>query len=993
MRARTLILFSRSLTAALCATLVFSLSLPFVAQAAFMIQINFGPPTPNLDLSLAINGTPVVASSTVNLLTGKNLPVSISVSMKSGDNSILDGSQNSQTYWDAFYLDFYKGTAFSGATFISGEQMNAASSTLKSTSTVTFPGPGTYSAVLYDSGNVRDYFAMCPTAGSCSPQISLSEIRSSIETWPDLGAKQLDPIGVVTFTIPPPDPCSAPGSCASNVLFLPGIEGTRLYEGTGCGKSAEEKLWEPYDGLWNAVWGAGDKKVRDLSLNSTGESSCSDIYTKEGDILDSVGGGNIYQSFIDEMNGLKSDGTIKDWQPVAYDWRLSLPDLLTKGAEHDGKIYYEEATSTPYIEQTLRRLAASSKTGKVTVVAHSNGGLVAKALMQNLGATTTAELIDKVIMVAVPQSGAPYAVGALLVGDNAGIYSHGIQIVSNEAVRNFSQNSSMVYHLLPSQTYFDSVMYDPAHPVARFEGDGYAAERAAYGGVIGTETELDNFLLAKDGGRTQAPDEDLSAAKILNPVLVSYATSTHATLDSWTPPAGITVDQIAGWGVDTVAGIDFYSQQSWFSGTQRLYRPISVEDGDGTVPVASAFGVATSAGVKDYWINLATINNIPGTKIKRTHADLFETPSLQGLIKNLIENSTSTLPSYIQDTRPSPNDTTKKLTYLLHSPLTLQLTDASGNVTGMSPDGSVTENIPGSTYSEFGEVKYVTVPEGGAYELTMHGLSSGVFSLDMQERIGDTITASSTIADVPTTASTTVTMAIPSDVSTLLPVNVDENGDGKIDSVIIPKLGNTVIFDRVPPELHLTFSTTTQSFVITGTDDQGSVTLTSTTTQSAHFMKKQQRRAEDEREQGRDSHEAEAVTTTAARDMAGNTTDVSYTTTASSREGKLSINILSLAYNGATTTLPESTLSFTWGKIRAGQYKTFESVLHTATTTITTRYQSKPDRTIITTSIQDEKRNKRNDEKKHTAHSVREVVAGMVIPYMATEKGNMLISY
>lgn len=996
MRARTLILFSRSLTAALCATLVFSLSLPFVAQAAFMIQINFGPPTPNLDLSLTINGTPVAASSRVNLPTGKNLSVSISASMTSGDNSILDGSQNSQTYWDAFYLDFYEGTAFSGATFISGEQMNAASSTLKNISTVTFPGPGTYSAVLYDSGNVRDYFAMCPTAVSCSPQISLSEIRSSVETWPDLGAKQLDPIGVVTFTIPPPDPCATPGSCASNVLFLPGIEGTRLYEGTGCGKSAEEKLWEPYDGLWNAVWGTGDKKVRDLSLNSTGESSCSDIYTKEGDILDSVGGDNIYQSFIDEMNGLKTSGTIKDWEPVAYDWRLSLPDLLTKGAEHDGKIYYEQATSTPYIEQTLRRLAASSKTGKVTIVAHSNGGLVAKALMEKLGATTTAELIDKVILVASPQSGAPYAVGALLVGDNAGIYSHGIQIVSNEAARNFSQNSSMAYHLLPSQAYFDSVMYDPAHPVARFEGDGYAAERAAYGGVIGTETELNDFLLAKDGGRTQAADGDLASLKILNPTLINYATSTHATLDSWTPPAGITVDQIAGWGVDTVAGVDFYSQQSWFSGTQRLYRPIPVEDGDGTVPVPSAFLMATSTSVKDYWVDLLKYKN--DTKQEHKHADLFEIPSLQSFIKNLIENSTSTLPSYIQNTRPATIDTTKKLTYFLHSPLTLQLTDASGNVTGLSTDGSVTEDIPGSTYSEFGEMKYITVPEGNTYQLTMHGLSNGVFSLDMQERTGDTVTASSTIADVPTTASTTVTMAILPDVSTLSPMNVDENGDGKIDSVIIPKLGNTVIFDRVPPELHLTFSTTTQSLAITGTDDQGPVTLTSTIPEPSRSMQKQHGRAEDERERGRDQHEA--VTTTIAHDAAGNTTAVSYTTTALSHEDNLSIDILSLAYNGATTTLPETTLSFTWGRAHAGEYKTLESVLHTATTTITTRYQPKPDRTIITTSTRDEKprleaekRSGHDDERKHTTHNTRGIVPGMVVPYMTTEKGIVLIGY
>ena len=72
----------------------------------------------------------------------------------------------------------------------------------------------------------------------------------------------------------------------SNVLFLPGIEGSRLYEGTGCGKSAEEKLWEPYEGIWSALRGAGDKKVQDLFLNQDGTSICDDVYAKENDIID-----------------------------------------------------------------------------------------------------------------------------------------------------------------------------------------------------------------------------------------------------------------------------------------------------------------------------------------------------------------------------------------------------------------------------------------------------------------------------------------------------------------------------------------------------------------------------------------------------------------------------------------------------------------------------------------------------------------------------------
>lgn len=597
--------------------------------------------------------------------------------------------------------------------------------------------------------------------------------------------------------------------CVSNVLFLPGIEGSRLYEGVGCGKAAEEKLWEPVaDSISGILRGAGDEKVRDLALDATGASACSDIYAKEGDVIDSVRGSNIYASLMNEMNVFKTDGTIRDWKPVAYDWRLSLDDLLTKGTQHGDKIYYEEATSTPYIEQTLRALAARSKTGKATIIAHSNGGLVTKALLNRLG-NEAASLVDRVILVGVPQSGAPQDVGSMLVGHGAGLYAgvgpfrEAVTIVSNRVARAFSQNSPMAYHLLPSQGYFDSVMYDPAHPVASFAGDAYAKEETAYGNVIGTATELTDFLLAKEGGRMKPEEGDLRSVEILSSPLIDYAKSTHATLDSWTPPSGIEVSQIAGWGVDTVSGIDFYTLPavSALSALEpvRTYRPIFVEDGDGTVPVPSALMMASSTGVKRFWVDLHSHNK--DLHQDRKHSDLFEVSSLRDFIKNLLQNSTSTLPAYISSTQPASQNAIKKLTFFLHSPLTLQITDtASGSVTGLATDGSVTEDIAGSIYGEFGEVKYITVPAGSGYKLSLQGQASGTFSLDMQESSGGVVTASSTIANVPVATSTLASLTISSGLDTASALTVDENGDGKAEISIKPMVGETLNYQPPAPE-------------------------------------------------------------------------------------------------------------------------------------------------------------------------------------------------
>ena len=759
---------------------------------------------------------------------------------------------------------------------------------------------------------------------------------------------------------------------------MPGIEGSRLYEGTGCGKPVEEKLWEPANSFLNAS--GGDTHVAELELDTNGKSVCSDIYTKENDLTS-----GIYTSFMNQMDGLKQHGTINDWEPVAYDWRLSLNDLLTDGAQHGNKIYYNEATSTPYIEQTLRRLAETSKTGKVTLIAHSNGGLLAKALLNTLGAEAE-KLVDRVILVASPQSGAPADIGSLLVGYDAGIYRFGFPIVSNAVARTFAQNSPMAYHLIPSEDYLESTMSDLAHPIVKFSGIGYAKEETAYGSTIANRAALDDFLLAKDGGRSVPTPSDLNSLAILNPSLIAYGNTVHDTLDRWTPPPGISMDQIGGWGVDTVAGIDFYTEQSTDVYTafnsMRSYRPIITEDGDGTVTIPSALEMATSTNVKRYWVDLQSYNKIESTK--RSHADLLEIPQLENFIKNIIENATSTLPLYIQSTPPAPIDTTKKLAFFLHSPLTLDLTDSSGNVTGINPDNSITENIPGSTCGQFGEVKYVIVPEGSRYDLAMHGQASGSFSLDVQEITNGTITASTTFAGVPTTASTTVTMKVQSDISTLSPLQVDENGDGTIDATLTPRLGSTVFFDTTPPELRIAFSTTTQTLAVTGFDAGGITALTATTT--SPILKRDRK----EKREGKDGHAA-TVTTVTASDEAGNTTKLIYTEQDSSAGEYDRVIPQALVYNGATTTISPTMLLYRW-EIKKNGYHAFNSFLHTASSTLSAQFHSEKNTTVVLTQLPYTHISAGGDHDTNE-RLARKIFPGMVIPYMKTNKGNMTIGY
>lgn len=559
----------------------------------------------------------------------------------------------------------------------------------------------------------------------------------------------------------------------SNVLFLPGIKGSRLY------RESDERLWDP----------PRKSVLEDLYLLADGRSMRTDIYAKEGDIVDEVLGRNFYASFVNQMNALKSGGTLTDWRAVAYDWRLSLDDIVSKGARVGDRIYFHEETETPYIEETLRELAASSPTGKVSIVAHSNGGLVTKKLMQRLEAGGDADLVDKIILVGVPQSGAPQAMGALLYGYGEALPFDGCSdrfftgwlcaiLASRDMARSLAEYSPMAYHLLPSQAYFEQVT-DTAHPVAKFTASTvYAEERTRYGNSIDTVQELYDFLVAADGGRVKPSASDTAKANVLNSSLIEYAEDAHQELDAWTPPEDVEVYQVAGWGVNTIAGVEFYEQKQLFGGYKEMYRPMFVEDGDGVVPIPSSLLMGE---VDNYWIDL--LRGSAAGRLNIDHGNIFEFDELRVLIRDLLLDSISVLPEHITTTQPS-SEGGNKLIFYLHSPLSMELKDDEGNV--------LTEQ-DGVEYGEFGEVKYLIAPTD-EYRLELDGEGEGTFSLDVQKLSGDGVVSSVTFADVPVTESTVAAIDVSGDLTELGNLQVDLEGDAEFEIQLEPSTDNTVLY-------------------------------------------------------------------------------------------------------------------------------------------------------------------------------------------------------
>lgn len=785
----------------------------------------------------------------------------------------------------------------------------------------------------------------------------------------------------------PPDPCVATNTCASNVMFLPGIEGSRLYEDMPCVSGVcETKLWEP----------SGDTLALRLSHNADGTSANTDIYEKKNGIIDNAYipvKGNIYKSFIEQMNGLVTAKTIKEWEAIPYDWRLSPEQILTSGAQiAPDKISYLVATSSPYIIQELKRLASSSKTGKVTIIAHSNGGLVTKALIEKLGPEAT-NLVDKIIFVAVPQAGTPLAIGALLHG-----YGQGLPValfpyaLSDSAARTLSANMPMTYNLLPSAAYFTQV----DTPVVTFTNESFLAPfRSRYGDVIHSRERLHTFLV--DPWRlASSTTEGLNYPSVGNEPLLNQAETLHTDLDAWTPPSGITLYEIAGWGEKTLAGIDYY-QGVTISCDQIMgviyrctrtpkidYHPRIVLDGDGTVVTPSALW---TPGANRYWVDLGKYNNqhTLSAPFGRQHGDILEVGELRTFLQNIITNNDANLPQYISTSTPmNPNQDTE-LHFTLHSPLTLNLYDDQGRHTGVSTTtGELEENIPGSRYMKFGEVQFISAPSSIHTQLIMNGFATGSFTLDAEETNGGTVVASTTFAGIPSAATAVVKMDVPSGgLANMGVLTVDESGNGHSDIILQPKAGNTVLLDITPPEIQVTFSTTTKSIMFVGSDDSGTTTMTTSTIYST-FKKNQ-------KEKERENHGI-ATTTVTARDDAGNTTVLTYTKPSSdSDERRKNIALTSVSYNGIKSDLSKTSLRYEWDTDKKGRYTMFSAQLKTASSTVEAQYQSKKNLTVITTLSRRSGDNEDDDET--DSHAIQNKFPGLVIPRMQTENGSVRIIY
>jgi len=554
---------------------------------------------------------------------------------------------------------------------------------------------------------------------------------------------------------------------ASSVLFLPGIESSRLYKEH---LLDEDMLWEPTN---------RNEDVKDLYLNADGTSIDNEIYTK--DLLDEFHQTvNIYKGFMSYMDRLVTDETIEAWKAVPYDWRLPLESSV------DGKIKLKDDKEISIIDE-LETLARESNTGKVTIIGHSNGGLLGKLIISKLKSEGKENLVDKFIMVATPQVGTPKAIMGLLHGTDLSFPF----FLNEQTGRGLAENMSSAYNLLPSKKYFEYA----ETPVVEFEDDvkDIYDFKELYGDKIDNKEELDKFLTGDEGKRSDPNSDDTDSPNVLSAGLLSKANSLHdSSLDNWNAPENIEVIQIAGWGLDTIAGIKYDDCDIVFCSDElsNLDRElIFKKDGDATVVVPSA--IIMNDG-EIYYVNIEKYND--GPTRNREHASILEISNLQEFIKNILNNNRD-LPSYITTIKPAVSDEDESLRYRMHSPVAVHLYDEENNHTGLTdnpnPESDLVyyeENIPNSYYLEFGETKYLGSPKDGVTRVELIGEDTGTFTFEIDEIEGDSVDKTTVFKDVPVIKDMRADIDISDNIGIM---NIDWNNDKKVDIIINTEKSNS----------------------------------------------------------------------------------------------------------------------------------------------------------------------------------------------------------
>jgi triacylglycerol esterase/lipase EstA (alpha/beta hydrolase family) len=414
-----------------------------------------------------------------------------------------------------------------------------------------------------------------------------------------------------------------------------------------------------------------------------------------------------------------------------YDWRYGVSGNITA-----------TTTTVDLLKKKIDEIILQTGSNKVDVVAHSTGGLLVKKYLYDY---QTDHHLGKVVMVGVPNLGAPKALKVLLQGD-----SFRVPGLEDSEMKKIAQNLPVSFDLAPSQKYFDLA--------------GSYFTTIISQGLKGSKTQDLNYSETKNW---------LTTVQNLNSTAFEKASNLHsANFDDFDlTSTGADIYSIVGCKTPTVGKIKEYNTVSSIFTKTDGYK-LEETQGDGTVPFISSDSIKTSDDKKFY-------------AIKADHAKM---PSAEGVRQKIVSiisgDSLDTGSNIISASSYSNNNSQCNLKghwWQIFSPLDIAVTDQNGNVAKIADDGSIENDIPGVSYELMGDHKFVFVPtdDNQIYNVLLSGTGNGTF------------TFKDSYIDNSQTISTEVYSNIP--VTTLLKGSVNLGSDNSSTLVIQSSASSTPI--------------------------------------------------------------------------------------------------------------------------------------------------------------------------------------------------------
>ena len=570
------------------------------------------------------------------------------------------------------------------------------------------------------------------------------------------------------------------------VIVLPGLTGSRLDVNNTC----SHETWEVWPAANTMLRSWFDEHLTSLKLQGDGQTpadACERVApyraatgsTENAAILrvtvDLPIGPFSYEFYAPLIDSLR----VKGYQvfPYGYDWRLDLRRIA------------DQPSSTDDLDGFINQVLASTGAQKVNIVAHSLGGLLARYYVTS--DPGRAAKVEQIISLGTPYLGAPKSLRVLRWGD-AGTpgWLWGLIGLYPPRVQDISQNSPAMYQILPTLNYF--TVNNGGYYTRNFRRKSWLETQS----LIQSDHNADLALDAENFHNAAMDDWRSSSLSTAYRLIVgSGKHDTPGVLHEWT---------LYGWnGIHTIA---------W---------DMENTNGDGTVPLPSAAlrgngydfsgntptwytqGLDHLQLVKELYVLdfVAAILATPPTAADHDSFMIPASPDYGASAPSIFSGDRSRFRQRSPYDAMPPTPPQMGLTPFAVNGVQavvlgnsrVHLYDSAGNHTGLTPEGLLETDVPGSDYIQIDMTSLVSFPANDTFRIEIESLGANQVDLKVRRLQGlgtDLTQRTISYADAPISAAGTARLVYdPANTGAAPDLTIDQDSNGTPD-VTMPPTGD-----------------------------------------------------------------------------------------------------------------------------------------------------------------------------------------------------------